>query len=146
MKPQIKQADCKFIVKPEERMVICVIDNNVSDMLLDFIQDEASFNDIEIYSFYDFDKKLRMPHSFMGKAICAPEDEWDEALGRKIAYSRAKNKLYTSFFKRANLFIQTIDKRLGDMIEKFNDFGTALDNNRQKLDDEIERALQKQEE
>lgn len=146
MKPQIKQADCKFIVKPEERMVICVIDNNVSDMLLNFIQDEASFNDIEIYSFYDFDKKLRMPHSFMGKAICAPEDEWDEALGRKIAYSRAKNKLYTSFFKRANLFIQTIDKRLGDMIEKFNDFGTALDNNRQKLDDEIERALQKQEE
>lgn len=146
MKPQIKQTDCKFIVKPEERMVICVIDNNVSDMLLNFIQDEASFNDIEIYSFYDFDKKLRMPHSFMGKAICAPEDEWDEALGRKIAYSRAKNKLYTSFFKRANLFIQTIDKRLGDMIEKFNDFGTALDNNRQKLDDEIERALQKQEE
>lgn len=146
MKPQIKQTDCKFIVKPEERMVICVIDNDVSDMLLNFIQDEASFKDIEIYSFHDFDQKLRMPHSFMGKAVCAPEDEWDEALGRKIAYSRAKNKLYTSFFKRANLYIQTVDKRLGNMIEKFNDFGTALDNNRQKLDDEIERALQKQEE
>ena len=146
MRPQIKQSDCKFIVKPEERMVICVIDNDVSDMLLDFVRDEASFNDIEIYSFYDFDKKLRMPHSFMGKAVCAEEDEWNEELGKKIAYSRAKNKLYTSFFKRANLFIQTVDKRLGDMINKFNDFGNTLDNNRQRLDDDIERALQKQEE
>ena len=115
-------------------------------MLLDFVRDEASFNDIEIYSFYDFDKKLRMPHSFMGKAVCAEEDEWNEELGKKIAYSRAKNKLYTSFFKRANLFIQTVDKRLGDMINKFNDFGNTLDNNRQRLDDDIERALQKQEE
>ena len=146
MKPQIKQKDCKFIVKPEERMVICVIDNNVSDMVIDFIRDEATFNDIEIYSFYDFEKKLRMPHSFMGKAVCAPEDEWNEALGRKIAYSRAKNKLYTSFFKRANFFVQAVDKRLGDMIEKFNIFGNTLDDDRQKLDDEIEQALQKCEE
>ena len=153
MKPQIKYKNCKFIVKPEDRMVICVIDNSVfgeerkkvSDILLDFIFDNE-YSNVDICTSYDFDKKLRMPKSFIGKAVCAEEDEWNEELGKKIAYSRAKNKLYTSFYKRANLFIQETDRRLNYMIDKFNNFGVTLDENKQRLDDEIERLLQKHEE
>jgi len=142
MKINVKQKDCKFIVKPDERMVICVIDGEwVRDLLTDFIRD-FDFNDFQFFTTYKFDKKLELPRSFIGKAVCADEDEWDENLGRKIAYSRAKNKLYTSFFKRANLYVQAVDRRLNDVINRFNDLGASLDENKRALEENIEKHLQ----
>ena len=93
---------------------------------------------------YDLNKKLELPNSFMGKAVCAPEDEWDEELGKMIAFSRAKDKCYKSFFKRANLLVQKFDTRLGDMIELFNNFGMKLEakrvNIQQKIDERVKPA------
>jgi hypothetical protein len=85
-----------------------------------------------------------MPVSFMGKAVCAPEDEWNEETGRLIAFSRAKDKCYKSFFKRANLLVQTVDRRLGDMITTFNDFGLKLDSKREALQKVIECQIKKE--
>ena len=85
-----------------------------------------------------FAKNLRMPKSFTGKAVCASEDEWNEETGRMIAFAKAKDKCYKSFFKRANIFVQTVDARLGDMIETFNNFGLKLDAKRIALQDQID--------
>jgi len=74
----------------------------------------------------------------MGKAVCAAEDEWNEETGKLIAFSRAKDKCYKSFFKRANTFVQTVDRRLGDMIEMFNDFGMKLEDKREGMRQRIE--------
>lgn len=142
----VKMKDCRFYVDETARTVVCVIPNT-KDMLIDFIEDHFRWDDINIYDALNswntnkFFKQLKMPHSFMGKAVCAPEDEWNEELGRKIAFSRAKDKCYKSFFKRANTLAQVIDRRLGDMIEMFNDFGLKLENKRQALQDQIDEVI-----
>lgn len=145
MSIKIHRRDCKFIVKPEERMVICVIEGDyVSEMLLEYI-DEVTGTSVEIWPRnHKLRKRLRMPHSFTGRAVCAEGDEWNEELGRKIAYSRAKNKLYTSFFKRANAFIQEADYTLNQMITNLNTFGEKLDKQRTNLEENIENMLQKE--
>lgn len=152
----IKMSDCKFYVNEETRTVVCVIPNKirhkngditiVSAMVEDFIEKNFRFNDID----FDFalnynwqEKNLEMPHSFIGKAVCAKEDEWNEETGRMIAYSRAKDKCYKSFFKRANRLVQTLDKRLGDMITMFNDFGMKLEEKREALQAKIEERIHK---
>ena len=143
----IKMSDCRFYVNEAERTVVCVIPNT-SHMVMDFVWDHFNWSDINMSDAIDYNlrKQMRMPNSFMGKAICAPEDEWDEELGRMIAFSRAKDKCYKSFFRRANNFVQTIDARLGDMIETFNTFGIKLESKREALQQQIdERTTTKKE-
>ena len=152
----IKMSDCKFYVDETARTVVCVIPpvimnksgerHETSDMVFDFIRENFQFSDINMYDAITFwnknlSKALTMPHSFIGKAVCAPEDEWNEETGRMIAFSRAKDKCYKSFFKRANLYVQTLDQRLGDIITEFNDFGMKLEEKRVKIQNKIDTAL-----
>ena len=142
----IKMSDCRFYVNEEERTVICVIPNT-RRMLLNFIEDNFIFPDFEVnyamqYRFVE--ENLKMPHNFMGKAVCSAEDKWDETTGRLIAYSRAKDKCYKSFFKRANKLIQMIDSRLGDMIELFNNLGMKLEVKRDNLQEKIDALVAKE--
>ena len=149
----IKMTDCKFYVNEEERTVVCVIPKQIKrdgyytdteDMLMDFITDNFSFADFDIGEAIFMSRKLyRMPKSFMGKAVCAKEDEWDEELGKMIAFSRAKDKCYRSFFKRANVLVNTIDRRLNDMMTMFNEMGDKLNDKREKLEHMIEERTQK---
>jgi len=142
----VKMSNCKFYVDKKTRTVICVIPKT-QYILSDFIIKHFNWADIDIFSSLEF--KLRhaiyMPHSFMGKAVCAPEDEWNEETGRMIAFSRAKDKCYKSFFKRANTLVQTIDQRLGNMITLFNDFGLKLDGKREALQAKIDEVVKKEE-
>lgn len=146
----IKMSDCKFYVDENARTVVCVIPNKLGEykftknMVSDFIEDNFRFNDLDMQFCLDYDwvdKVLKMPSSFMGKAVCAPEDEWNEETGRMIAFSRAKDKCYKSFFKRANFFVQTLDRRLGQMITTFNDFGMKLDGKREALQTKINERI-----
>lgn len=136
----IKMSDCKFYVDDLERVIVCVIPKT-RDMVLDFICDHFDFPDISLYdsmnSWNKLYEELRMPSSFIGKAKCAPEDEWDVDTGMLIAFLRAKDKCYKSFFKRANKFIQAIDRRLGDAISTFNDFGLKLGEKKDNLKQQI---------
>ena len=138
----IKMSDCRFHINEDARTIICVIPNT-EDLFVDFISENFQFSDINMYDVIDFWNKrfmheIRMPKSFIGKAKCSEEDNWDIELGKMIAFSRAKDKCYKSFFRRANKFVQTIDRRLGDMITVFNDFGVRLENKRENLQQRIE--------
>lgn len=151
----IKMTDCRFYVDKDARTVVCVIppvigkgrdQRYTSEMVKNFIMENFQFKDINLYdgaNFWNgrFEKAMRMPSSFIGKAVCAPEDEWDEDLGRMIAFSKAKDKCYKSFFRRANLFVQTLDRRLGDAINSFNSFGLVLENKREGLKQKIDERL-----
>lgn len=138
----IKTKDCRFYIDEEARTVVCVIPNT-KDMVYDFIREHFDWGDVSMYDAmsWHLSNAIDMPHSFMGKAVCAPEDEWNKETGCMIAFSRAKDKCYKSFFKRANTFVQTIDRRLGDMIEMFNDFGMKLENKREALQNEIDDRI-----
>lgn len=146
----IKMSDCKFYVDEKARTVVCVIpetltdESRTKDMLEDFIREHFDFCDISFFDSLNWKwvrKNLQMPRSFVGKAVCAAEDEWNEELGRLIAFSRAKNKCYTSFFKRANLFIQVLDRRLNEAMNKFNSFGEKLEKKHQMLQAKIEHTI-----
>ena len=149
----IKMSDCKFYVNEAERTVICVIPKRITrgdyytdteDMLMDFITDNFNFADVDIGEAMFMSRKLyRMPKSFMGKAVCAKDDEWDEELGKMIAFSRAKDKCYRSFFKRANVLGNAVDRRLNDMMTMFNEMGDKLNEKREKLEHMIEERTQK---
>lgn len=139
----IKMSDCKFYVNEEEKTVVCVIPNT-QNMLNDFISDNFTFNDFDIEeAIYMSCKPYRMPKSFMGKAVCAECDEWNEELGRMIAFSRAKDKCYRSFFKRANTLVNVIDRRLNDMMTMFNEMGAKLEDKREGINQRIEEMTQK---
>ena len=148
----IKRSDCKFYVDEEARTVVCVIPPILNDgyrvqnMLEDFIREYFDFHDISFFDAMDWGwvrENLELPYSFMGKAVCAEEDEWNEELGRKIAFSRAKDKCYQSFFKRANKFIQTVDRRLNEAMDKFNSFGAALEVKQKALQAQIDKEVKK---
>ena len=136
----IKMTDCRFYVNEVERIIVCVIPNTTY-MVEEFIDDNFNFSELDVSIYGKLRKHVRMPASFTGKAVCAPEDEWDEELGRKIAFAKAKDKCYKSFFKRANLFVQAVDRRLGDMITIFNDFGMKLENKREALQQQIDEKM-----
>jgi hypothetical protein len=135
----IKMSDCRFYVDEAARTVVCVIPNT-RKMVMDFIYEHFDWADISMADSMcnRMFKEIDMPYSFMGKAVCAPEDEWNEETGRMIAFARAKDKCYKSFFRRANKFVQTVDRRLGDMITTFNDFGVRLEDKREGLQQRID--------
>jgi len=139
----IKMSDCEFYVDEEKRTVVCVIEDT-EYMLLNFIEENFEFSDVSLSNtllWSSLRNKLRMPKRFIGKAVCAPEDKWNEELGRKLAFSRAKGKCYRSFFKRANMFIHTLDRRINQAMTAFNDFGEKLEANRVALEEQINMEL-----
>ena len=138
----IKMSDCRFYVNEEARTIVCVIPNT-KHMLVDYIYEHFEFGEFKMWSALYVFNKLNMPNSFIGKAVCSEEDEWNEETGRLIAFSKAKNKCYQSFFKRANTFVQLVDRRLGDVIESFNNFGVKLSEKKEELEKQIEERLQK---
>ena len=140
----IKMSDCKFYVDEDARTVICVIadteDVTVRHALTNFIDEQFDYKDIDISSvayYSSLHDILKMPKSFMGKAVCSEDDEWDEEAGKLLAFKRAKTKFYNSFFKRANILMRTLDKRLDDMVEAFGQLGLKIENNMDAIDKKL---------
>ena len=135
----IKMSDCKFYVDEAKRTVVCVVPRT-RNMVAQFLSDSCNFRDVRFGGF-GLQSKILMPNSFTGKAICSPDDEWNVDIGKKLAFKRAKEKVYTSFFKRASTYVNAIDRRLNEMITRFNDFGAKLDENQKKLAEELESVF-----
>lgn len=137
----IPMTKCKFYVNAEKRTVVCVIPNTC-EALRQFLFDNFYYKDMPLCIYTPKDSTLLyLPDSFTGKAVCAEEDEWNEETGKLIAYSRAKNKFYKSFFRRANKYIQTIDSHLMQMIDTFNEFGERIGDNDKKLEEQIKEMV-----
>lgn len=140
----IKMSDCKFYVDEDARTVICVIADTenftVRHALTNFIDEQFHYKDFDISSavyYSSLDDILKMPKSFMGKAVCSEDDEWDEEAGKLLAFKRAKTKFYNSFFKRANILMRTLDKRLDDIVETFGQLGLKIENNMDSIDKQL---------
>ena len=77
-------------------------------------------------------KDTSMPNKFVGVAICSENDEFDEELGRTIAFSRAKDNLNKCFFKRASTYINTLDDWINEALDIVNAYGEKLSANSAK--------------
>ena len=142
MKVSVKMEKCKFFVDEEKRTVVCRIENT-KNMVLDFfnlnIWEGYENRPISFTVNYKMEDKLRMPNCFIGKAVCSPDDEWNEEAGRLIAFSRAKDNLENAFFLRAQLFINAIGEELGALVDAANAYGERLDRNAKRREQHIQR-------
>lgn len=126
---------CQYIIDKEKGKVVCVI-HDTKHLLSDFI-----FDYDESLTVQGEWKVIQMPNQFSGVATCAEGDEWNEQLGRDIAFARAKYKLDRSFFKRANNFINMLDKRIDRMYNEFNQYGDAISRSHNGRVSRLEKKL-----
>ncbi len=138
MKYGIRPEDCKFIVNKDKRKVVCVLEDTEKN-LRDFLRDEAALKDLH-NPFWWFDVTA-LPNRFVGIATCSPEDEWNEELGKQIAFARVKRSYYKSYFKHANDYVVRLDDELNRIIEIFNAHGDRVTANLAREHDRIEKAL-----
>lgn len=134
MNLNIKQKDCQFYVDIPHRKVICVY-TGAKYLLYDYLKDlSGSF-------LYDIPGKvldrLKMPNTFSGIATCSPEDEFDENYGRLLAFNKMKYKLNSSFFKRANLFVNTLDREIDRIATEIDKVGEGLTNGHNRREEKL---------
>lgn len=144
----VKPSDCRYIVNEEKRTIVCLIENTedmftrFADSNFDIPWDCVSFiwdkNNSKSKHMFD---KLRMPKRFWGIATCAEDDEWDVEKGKFLAFTRAKDKLNNSFFKRANLYINTFDKSLNNAVLILNNLGEKLTINADRRQERIKELF-----
>lgn len=123
----ITPKDAKFFVDEKNHVVTCVIENT-HHLFKDFCIRNFKINSLSLLtSFVDpFFDKLEMPNRFVCQARCSEDDEWNVETGKLIAFSRAKDNLNKSFFKRANFYINTLDKWIDDAATLLNKVGDRL--------------------
>lgn len=138
-KLNIHPEDCHYIINEDKHKIVCLIEDT-SNLFIEFADKnfEIPYNCLD-YSFYNnhmrpkyLHDKLLMPKRFWGVATCAEDDEWDEEKGKLLAFSRAKDKLNKSFFKRANLYIKTFDKSIDRAVMILNTLGDKLSANTER--------------
>ena len=128
MKLNITKNDARFVVNPEKRKVVCIIEDTAF-LFVDFMQKNFKIDVMGLWEDSTVSalcRRLEMPKRFVGIATCDPNDEWNEELGKLIAFSRAKDKLNTSFFKRADTYVNTVDTWLNDAMDLLNKYGEKI--------------------
>jgi len=136
MKINITKDKAQFIVNEDARKVICIIDHT-SHLFIDYADKNLkirpdcdnvgrTWDSCRTSRLYP---RLKMPNKFVGIASCNPEDEFSVETGKLIAFTRAKDKIQNSFFKRANLYVNTIDSWLNQAMDSINSYGKKLEIN-----------------
>ena len=144
MNINIKMDKCVFYIDENKRTVVCVI-NNTRDLVLDFFNINFACWDMSLKANVCFEpnfslrQKLRLPERFEGKAVCSPEDTWDVEAGKLIAFNRAKYKLNTSFFKRAQLYVDIINNEFDKLITSVNEYGARLEHGAKAREEHIKK-------
>lgn len=140
MKHNIRKEDVTYIVQPEQKKVIAYIEGT-KWMFIDFVNE--NYPNFHIFWHYEpLEAKLEMPARFVGISTCSPDDEWDENLGKLIAFDRMKDNLNKSFFKRANTFVAEMERRLDIFCDRTNAYGTKLEANTERRKQLIEKLLE----
>lgn len=140
--PSINKNDIHYIVNEETRKVICIIENTQL-RFTDYVMDNFGFKpwaDMYSYNGKIFDRFV-MPKKFIGIATCSVDDEFSSETGKLIAYSRAKEKMDKSFFKRAQLYMWMVDRQTDEIAEHINKYGHMLENSTQKRHNKINKIL-----
>lgn len=144
MKFNVKPSNCRFIVNESKKTVVCIYED-CEYTFIDFIDQNCKLKPIDLRFFHkpinSLRDKMLMPNKFTGVAICGPDDEWDERTGRLIAFSRMKDKLNRSFFKRANTFFATVDGWLNETADLINNIGEKLETNQLRRHSHIEELV-----
>ena len=135
----IGKNDVKYSVNKEKRTVVAYVDGTAK-MFEEFLEDNKAPLPSEDSYWYGIPVK-RMPNHFSAKAVCSPDDEWDEELGKRIAFDRLKNKINYSFFARADNYINLMNKKMTSFVERLNNYNNKLHNCARYRAEKIEEVL-----
>jgi len=146
MNLNITKENARFIVNPEKRKVVCIIEDT-RDLFINFVEKNLPIKTYcrSMWGDKHFEKQLLMPNRFIGIATCDITDEWNEETGKLIAFSRAKDNLHKSFFKRANTYINNIDDWLTEAVERINTYGDKITRNTERRHNRIAALLGEEE-
>ena len=114
-----------FISNPEHKLVVCQLTDCANDFE-DFILMKDLPDTYERCLFGNTYKQYKMPNKFVGRAVCGPDDVFDEKIGREIAFSRAKANYDRSFFKRAQRYVNHLDDKVDRIIGTINHEGKRM--------------------
>lgn len=137
----IHPKDCRYIINEDKRKIICIIDDT-ENLFINFADKNFKIPYYCTDDYFNKEKsmysKLLMPKRFWGIATCDENDIWNEEIGKKLAFSKAKDKLNNSFVKRANLYVNTFDRYLDHAVEILNNvcgkLNTSTDHRHNKLE------------
>ena len=115
----IKEENVRFIVREEERKIICILDKTAHDA-------QKIINRMSNIYMTNFNSDRIMPNKFVGIATCAPEDAWDEKIGKAVAFNKVCEKYYKSLFKRLDTYVLTVDYELDKVINEINTYGARV--------------------
>lgn len=126
----VSKEKCDFIISKERREVICILRHTkyAFDTYL-----RNLYERLPLYWSCD-EEKFNMPEYFIGVATCAPEDKWDEELGKDIAYSKALKKFNKSFFKRAKRYSDLANQYCKDIYNTLNEYQVKIHYHEQERD------------
>lgn len=99
-----------YFVNKKRRTVIAVLGNTANDEMNSIYRKSGG-----VYIPWEVEEAAKMPRSFRVEVVCAPEDEFSEEVGKKIAkkrvldnYDRSRKKAH----KRAEEAWKAYSKRI----------------------------------
>ena len=134
----VNQKDCKFYVDKANGVIVCVFNNSTNVLYNNLVRNTP-------YADYNLMKLTELPYQFVGVARCGKGDEFDEQVGRKLAFYRMKKKFYTSYFKRANAYFNAVDRAIGQQVDLFNLIGEKVGRNLDKMEEQLKDYLPEKE-
>ena len=108
-----ENSDLEYIVIPNKGIVVCKIHNCSLIPVLRIMRytNEAS-NQVLLSGRYE------IPDVFIGVARCAPDDEWDEEYGKKLALTKAKSRRCKAVNNAVKQYIRDTEKQL-DVLKQY---------------------------
>lgn len=126
MKHSIKREDVKYFVNEEKRTVVAVLEGTEC-LFVDFMYENNG--PLPCRDYYELDDRYSLPNRFVGIAKCSVNDEWNEQLGKLIAFDRLKEKVNNSFVKCANKYVEDIDKSINTFCNNTQAYLNKLESN-----------------
>lgn len=122
----------KYYINEEKRTIVCVLESSPFDAL-DFVEKSG------LRFVFKDERHLRvMPTRFVGVAKCAPEDTYNEHIGRLIAFDRAKEKYDLSFIRAADSMLDYKLGALHDCERRLDKYIAKASQHHYKREDEVD--------
>lgn len=133
-KEYFRDADfLQYYVNGKDSVVICkpnpyVGDDGVVQKLAEKVFNDRTFSNM-LSEFY-FHSKFRIPDSqFIGKAVCAIDDDWDYEIGKRLARVRLEEKAMKLLKRTLEEYAKWNIKTITPGIKKMSKYFQAMEAN-----------------
>lgn len=101
----------EYYVNLEKRTVVCRI-SNCHDVLTEQLEKRGYFIPYN-------DTHLEIADEYVGKAVCSPDDKFDEKFGMILAYRRATIKMNADVISMAKMEIANLTRGYNSYVNDF---------------------------